>query len=741
MCRRSLVSRRLANPLIFAVSAAITLAGVACGDTSSGSPDGASGSGGPGAPDGAAGISPDGASAAPGPDGGNGAPDAASPPVTIARAMSDDLVGAPQYLVVRKSPTEGIEAGEKARCVALLPGLAALPFYGNSHSCVIFNRGIVTAIPDTATRRAVLAQGFEEVRKVVGGQRAGDRQLAVEVILWDLLNGDPASSATYVADVLAAAKASKVPVYVDLDAVDWWEGRPDLWNFFDPAAKGYSAANVANVEWIGATSDGAPRVYWRDWGAQFRVDSPIPNLASKGVRAAIALSLDAVAKPIVEFELGLAPDERYLFAGVSIGTEISLGVNHYYYPSGNLHAGKPGKCDPGVAFDASCGAPQGGACPQYNDGLCPPDFSKSPSGGVQEIGFHAALDLGLVAAGAPLTQGIRDRVVVDYLTFLAADLARRGLPPAKVFAHTGGVFGPNGPHTLAAAEAPGVVPGWSIYFAPSPATFASAFFADADRRAYGWSTSEWLPLDPGAAAAEWRNAIESTLGYYNNRLASLANWESVARASAVTSALGGALTAPPAGACTVVPREVLGAATLTDGVHLRFTRAREGTVTYFNASSKPDLTVHGTLATIDAANAALGAETSHVLGLGAGHVSAQLVIDGCAAGGDAKRVLSEVVSIDTGAPPSPPGVGMLYASTALAPRRASYVRFAWDAPSGGGAIHLQISTHATFDVADVADEVVTGKDVFVRDGFRPGVTHYARLSSSGGASNVITFVP
>jgi hypothetical protein len=119
-------------------------------------------------------------------------------------------------------------------------------------------------------------------------------------------------------------------------------------------------------------------------------------------------------------------------------------------------------------------------------------------------------------------------------------------------------------------------------------------------------------------------------------------------------------------------------------------------------------------------------------------LTVQLVTDGCAAGGEAKRVLSELASVDTGGDPAPPGVGVLYSSAGL-DAGAPYVRFAWDAPPG--ELRLQITTGATFDAPDVADEVVTGKEVFVRDGFRPGVVHRARLVSAGGASNVHTFVP
>jgi hypothetical protein len=39
-----------------------------------------------------------------------------------------------------------------------------------------------------------------------------------------------------------------LPVVVQLDGENWWGGRPDLWNWWNPGAPGYSPANRANVE-------------------------------------------------------------------------------------------------------------------------------------------------------------------------------------------------------------------------------------------------------------------------------------------------------------------------------------------------------------------------------------------------------------------------------------------------------------------------------------------------------------
>jgi hypothetical protein len=170
--------------------------------------------------------------------------------VTVSRAFGDDVVEFPQYLAVRKSATELVNPGESARCTMLLPKLAGLPFFGNANTCVVFHIGILDAIPDRPTRQAVLAQGYEEVRVRVGQDALGDRRPATQVML-DMLNAPATKLAIFLEDLLVAARMAKMPVIVGLDAVNWWERRPDLWNYFDDKKPGYSPANIENVDWAG----------------------------------------------------------------------------------------------------------------------------------------------------------------------------------------------------------------------------------------------------------------------------------------------------------------------------------------------------------------------------------------------------------------------------------------------------------------------------------------------------------
>src|ERR1039457_233171 len=84
--------------------------------------------------------------------------------------------------------------------------------------------------------------------------------------------------------LLAASEESGVPVLVTLDGQNWWQHRPDLWNWWDPNLPGYNPSNVFHVEWTGWSPTQAVKVGWRNWGTQRRV-APAPNIASPTVLA------------------------------------------------------------------------------------------------------------------------------------------------------------------------------------------------------------------------------------------------------------------------------------------------------------------------------------------------------------------------------------------------------------------------------------------------------------------------
>lgn len=647
--------------------------------------------------------------------------------------MSDDIIQFPQYVAMRKSPTAFIKADEQARCVALLPQLAGLPFVGNDETCVIFNPYVMDQIPDRDQRRKVLTQGFEEVRKIVGAEHVGDRYLAVQVMV-SILDDTVSRLAVFLEDVLSAARAAHMPVLINLDAVNWWEKRPDLWNFFDPSRPGYNTENVDNVEWTGFTSDTATRVFWRNWGSQIRVETPIPNLGGQKFRAVVHDVLVALTPHIVRYFEGLAPDERYLYAGTIIGTELAIGVNHYHYPNGNIYVNQPKECDPGHPIAAGC--PSGaGICSTFNHGVCPPDFTQNLSGNMQQVGFHAALDLRLVSPGEPLTQSILDHIVRDYVAFFDAELRAAGLPASQIYSHTGGIFGTHGPHSFFSAKAATVIPGWSMYgegaSKPSIAAFTDS---SEEQKTLPWASPEWLPLNPDGSdsAKAWQEAIESSLNFRNNRMLSLANWEGIYKNANAINGTRDAFSTPDANACVTVPRVWLGAADFGDTVGVRFSKSRANSVTYLNASTSPTQRPGGGLANIDVANVRLGDETSYFFAHdGDAIIYAQLVTDGCYRDGAGQRVFSEILSVSIhGSGQAPPGPRIYTMKTGA-------IRiFSWDVPQGARAVRFQIALDTTFSSL-IVDDDVTGKNVFARDGFAPEVRYYARAVADGTPSNTV----
>jgi hypothetical protein len=83
--------------------------------------------------------------------------------------------------------------------------------------------------------------------------------------------------------VLELAAGTDTPVLLQMDGENWWDARPDLWNWWDPAAPGFNPANRENVEWSGWSPDQALKIAWRNWGKQLRVRPP-PNLLNPRYR-------------------------------------------------------------------------------------------------------------------------------------------------------------------------------------------------------------------------------------------------------------------------------------------------------------------------------------------------------------------------------------------------------------------------------------------------------------------------
>ena len=215
-----------------------------------------------------------------------------------------------------------------------------------------------------------------------------------------------------ISELLKAAEATSVPVFIGLDGENWWS-QSGLSNWWNPSAPGYNLANRENVEWIapdGATNDSSViKISWRNWGRQIRV-APQQNIHSPAVLAATRKALKRTLEPIVSWYQQLAPENRWLLAGVKVGWEASIGWNAFYYPDGNSRVNSTNtSADPHYGLNHS---------------------APGAAWGAQQLGYAAAASAGLVPSGegGVLTRGDIAALVHMYLGNLTEAAASTGFP-------------------------------------------------------------------------------------------------------------------------------------------------------------------------------------------------------------------------------------------------------------------------------------------------------------------------
>lgn len=317
--------------------------------------------------------------------------------------------------------------------------------------------------------------------------------------------------------LLVLAKQHRLPVIVQLDGEQWWQARPDLWNWWDPGRPGYDPANAANVEWSGWGGQHALKIAWRNWGRQLRVLPP-PNLMSPRYRAACHEALAPLLAEIVRWRHSLAPDDAHLLVGVKVGWESAIGMGSHYYPGGNDLLDQDPALDPVQRAQAD----------------------ELPGRGFQVIGYAAVSTAGLAADGE-LREAHLAEVVRRHLDDLAATVRAAGLPREQVFTHAGGWK--EGELLYAAAVNEHSCPGWSFYrHGRNPQDDQTAMAALAASDAPYWAAVEWLPIGAGTADA-WTAAIRTTLAADRCRYLCAYNWRSLANNEPALAGIRAALAA------------------------------------------------------------------------------------------------------------------------------------------------------------------------------------------------------
>lgn len=322
---------------------------------------------------------------------------------------------------------------------------------------------------------------------------------------------------TYVERMLDLAEDTDVPVFIPLNGFQWWNQMPELWNWFDPDGNaiqgctntdyaecpfpelrdpvyraryiaGYNPENRYNVEWQDVSTPMMPN--WRNWGGGAFMHAPIPNLmhhsgAETSFRALQEERVDQltrlIAARVAEWHQN---GKGYLFAGLSIGTEVSLHAT--LEPDGEfLPYGYRGIQD----YLAS----------EVNVPETFPERASSISGMSDEA-----------------LRPLREAVVSDYLNALAAIAVRNGLPKQRIYTHVASEFEPDTPETYVnyfrAAQSYFARPGLSLYpYAANP------FLLDPlDTTLAEYGEPAWAVPETQLPALSWEEGVPALLANDRN---------------------------------------------------------------------------------------------------------------------------------------------------------------------------------------------------------------------------------
>jgi len=300
---------------------------------------------------------------------------------------------------------------------------------------------------------------------------------------------------------LSMAEQCNLPVVIEMDGINWWQARPDLWNWWDNSKPGYDLKNKNNVEWTSWTPDSAVKVGWRNWGRQLRV-GPMPNLMSPAYLEACQTEMKRLVPIILNWWHALPAEKKHLLVSVQIGVECSIGANNWYYPNGNSLLDKPEKDDPSYGLK--------------HDVL--------PSRGAQTIGYAAVSTLGIAKSGELKEEQVT-KAVYKYVLKLCKVASDLGVPRDRLFTHAGGWK--EGESVYFAGLNQYSCPGWSFYtFAKDPAKDITAMEALAQSDAPYWGNVEWLMFDV-KTQAEWEEAYQNIFQIPRLRYVQVRHWGSI----------------------------------------------------------------------------------------------------------------------------------------------------------------------------------------------------------------------
>ena len=337
---------------------------------------------------------------------------------------------------------------------------------------------------------------YEQIENTFGHQE-GKNPAVGKAILMYILERPVEEFSASLDKHFRMAEEYDIPVLVELDPITFWDGTPELWNWWDPSMPGYDEGNRENVEWTGWGAENAVKIGWLNWGRQIRL-KPMANLFSPAYRAEVQKRMDILLKQTAHWYRSLPRNKKYLLGGVKITGELAFGVNNWYYPGGNeLLSGNPAD-DPQTGLDK-------------ND---------MPFRGVGPMGYASLSYSGIRTEGEITAEDIY-RLEKEYAAWVADICKGHGLSRKLLFSHSGGWRG-----DLDAAVQQATCPSWSFYWgeAENPADSPQYKALLASDAPY-WGLSEWnIGTDD---YGRWKNALENCYSLPRCRFISLFNHDSI----------------------------------------------------------------------------------------------------------------------------------------------------------------------------------------------------------------------
>ncbi len=215
------------------------------------------------------------------------------------------------------------------------------------------------AVPEEVWQSSVKPNIVSYVREIKSSLPNGtDMRKSAWSTLLEYMNypmDTPSPESVYVIKarrIMEIAEEENLPVFMPLNGFQWWDELPELYNWWDPDGthtpqaffsrqktkdfrqrfvSGYDPDNRWNVEWSDYRTP--MQLNWRNWGGGgFRLAPPPDILKHRRAKRTYRDVLDARFMAIVTQISSVADrwqreGKGYLFAGISLGTEVSLNAS------------------------------------------------------------------------------------------------------------------------------------------------------------------------------------------------------------------------------------------------------------------------------------------------------------------------------------------------------------------------------------------------------------------------------